>query len=238
MTILIWRLLSILSVMLFVAGIVVINVTGVAKNKFYNDFKEDEFVKKTKEINSNNSLYLTSNVTNKYIKRYVICESVYDKYLICNYTKKFNYISFFVVQYTKDKKPISVLKCSETRTNESSKIISLKKKCAYVNIIINKVENNEINASVMRPLSLRRIRLYSFIKAIMVFALLFAARQLVIEIIVKEEFLRQFLLSAYNYIIVIAISVVALLGWLINIGCLRKKNARALNGGSVEYEFL
>ena len=37
MTILIWRLLSILSVMLFVVGIIVINVTGVAKNKFYND---------------------------------------------------------------------------------------------------------------------------------------------------------------------------------------------------------
>ena len=90
----------------------------------------------------------------------------------------------------------------------------------------------------MRPLSLRRIRLYSFIKAIMVFAILFAARQLIIEIIVKEEVLRQFLLSGYNTVIVIAISIIALLGWLINIGCLRKKNVKALNGGSVEYEFL
>ena len=88
MTILIWRLLSILSVMLFVAGIIVINVTGVAKNKFYNDFKADEFVKKTKEINSTNSLYLTSNPTNKYIKRYVICQSAFDKYLILYPPKK------------------------------------------------------------------------------------------------------------------------------------------------------
>ena len=70
------------------------------------------------------------------------------------------------------------------------------------------------------------------------FAILFAARQLVIELIVKEAFLRQFLLSGYNTVIVIAISVIAMFGWLINIGCLSKKNVKALNGGSVEYEFL
>ena len=46
----------------------------ISFQKFYNDFKADEFVKKTKEINSTNSLYLTSNPTNKYIKRYVICQ--------------------------------------------------------------------------------------------------------------------------------------------------------------------
>lgn len=238
MSVQIWNILFIISLILFVAGIVAITFTKIIKNTYYHEFNEDEVIKKETTVNSYNTICFTTGETKKYIKKYVICKTFYDRYLVCNYTKNFGYISYFVKQFDKNKKVISVLKVVEKNTSDSSKILALNTKCAYVNVIISKVEDIEINANVIKPLSIRRINLYSFISSCNLFLGLFIVRHILIILIAGDKYMKHYMNDLLNYIAIIASLVFAISHFLISSKALRKRNVKALNGGAFEYEFI
>ena len=241
MTVLVWRILSIMALILFVVLVITLSTTRLLRNRYYYPFHLDEMIKNTKSINSDNYIYFTTGATKDYIPKYVICKTLYDKYLVCNFSREYKNITYFVVQYTRRKRVLSVLKCDERETTNSSKIISLNTRCKYVNVVVGTVNEQTINSNVIRPLSLKKIRTFAFLKSLLVFALIFTLRQVVIEVVnilYGGIYAKLMLTDLSNYLCVVISFVLCLLSYLINQGCLRRRNAKELSGGAIEYEFL
>lgn len=241
---LIWRILCLISAVFFVAGIIVLLVTNLTKNKYFRNYHDDELLKKERSANSVNSIYLTSGETKKFIKKYVVCKSAYEKYLVCNFVRPFSEILYYVVQFSKRKKVISVLEVTQRDlTGTSSKIIALRKSCAHVNVVVGSVEGLDINRNYVRPMSLYRVRLYAFLKSFVIFTALFVLRHMIIEVlggsyIYGRDVALQYLNNSLNYIAVAASFALCVLGYLITVLCYRSKNSKSLNGGALEYEFV
>lgn len=237
MTLFIWRILSAVSAGLFVLGVITLLFARLLKNKFYHEFHEDELLKIVKTSNSKNSIYLTTGETSKFVKKYVICKTLYERFLICNFAKKFDEISFFVVQYGKRKRPLQVLKITQRGTADASRIIALSKKCRFVNIVISKADGNDINNNAIRPLAMTRVRIHAAIKAFMLFLSLFVVRHAIVELfggIYTIEYLESF----FNYVAIAGAFGLSVIYYLIDVLCFRRRNFNQLNGGAVEYEFL
>ena len=237
MTIVVWRILCLASMALFVAGLFALLFTRLLKHRYYRDFCPDELMRETETKNTKNSIYFTSGETKKYIKKYALCKTAYDKYLVCNFAKSFRSIRYFVVEYTKRKRVLAVQQATEYSTGDASKIISLHSRCASVNVVVGAVDGLEINHHVIRPLTLTKIRLYAFLKSFMLFLFLFAARHIAVELILGSG-AKYFLADLMNYIALGASFAFCLLGYFVTVGCFRRKNMKACNGGSLEYEFL
>lgn len=237
MTLYIWRILCLVSAILFVGGVVALLVTRLLKNKFYHDFHEDELLKTVKASNSTNSIYLTSGETAKFIKKYVVCKTVYEKYLVCNFTKPFSEISFYVVQYNGRKRAVRVLKVTQRGADEASRIIALSNRCKYVNIVISKADGKDINLNAIRPLAMSRVRIHAAIKAFMLFLALFIVRHAAIEIF-GGIYTKQYLESFLNYAAVGGSFLLAVIYYFVDVLCFRRKNSSQLNGGALEYEFV
>ena len=237
MTVYIWRILFIVSIVLLIATIVLSCVLKLLKNKYYHQFHNNELIKTTKTANSTNSLYFTNGETRHYIRKYVVCKTAYDKYVICNFNKKYEKIVYFVVQYTKGKKVISVMRIEETNTQESSRVITLKNKCRYVNVVIGTVNGQVINENIIRPLAINRIRLHTLIRCFRLYLILFIIRHLTIEILGGIH-IKLYLTHLYNYLAVFGSAILLVLSYLITVKCLRRRNIKALTGGALEYEFI
>ena len=237
MTLLIWRILSLVSAVLFVAGVIVLFCTRLLKNKFYHEFHEDECLKTVKTSNSKNSIYLTTGETAKFVKKYVVCKTVYEKYLVCNFTKKFEEISFFVVQFNKRKRVMCVFKVTQRGTEDASRVIVLSKKCRYVNIIISKADGRDINLNVIRPLSMSRVRIHAAVKGFMLFLSLFVMRHAILELF-GGIYTLQYLESFLNYAAIGGSFLLSVIYYFIDVLCFRRKNLNQLNGGALEYEFV
>ena len=244
MSILIWRILCLVSAVLFIAGVIVLLVTNLTKNKYYHSYHEDQLLKKERTTNSVNRIYLTSGETKRFIKKYVVCKSAYEKYLVCNFTEKFSSISYFVVQFSRRKKVISVLEITQKDlTDTTSKIIALKKSCSRVNVVVGTVDGTEINKNYVRPISIYRLRLYAFIKSFTIFTALFVLRHVIAEVlggsaIFGRDVTMQYLGNSMNFIAIGASFLLAVLSYLITVLCFRRKNNKAMNGGALEYEFV
>jgi len=232
-----WSLLFLISVGTFVVLFILIKLTRIMKNRYYHSFHQDELIKETKTVNSKNALYFTYGETFKFIKKYVICKTASDKYLVCNYTRKFKRISYYVIQYGITKKIKSILKITEVDTNDTSKIITLKPGCKYVNVVVCKVEDLDVNSSVIRPVPLSKIKFYAFLRAACIFMFLFALRHIMI-VLICGDLARFYTESSINEIICMGIGVIAILNWIFTYLNLRKKNLKSLSGGVLEYEFL
>lgn len=237
MTLFMWRILGLASAALFVLGVILLLCTRLLKNKFYHDFQRDELLRQVKTSNSRNFIYLTTGETAKFIKKYVICKTVYEKYLICNFTKKFKEISFFVVQYTAHKRVKKVLKVTQRDTAEASRVIALSAACRYVNIVIAGADGKEINFNVIRPLAMSRVRMHAAIKAFMLFLAMFVVRHALIELF-GGIYTLQYLDSVLHYATLGGMAALSLLFYLIDVLCFRGKNVKKLNGGAIEYEFV
>ena len=124
MTVLIWRIATIVSAVFFVAGVLLLLLLRPLRNKYYFAYEENELLKTEKTANSVNSIYFTSGETHKYIKKYVLCKTAYDKYLVCNYAKKFGRISYFVVQYDSRGRAVCALRGGEKHTPPKSRGVS------------------------------------------------------------------------------------------------------------------
>ena len=237
MAITLWRVLCVVSAGLFVAGVLILLFAKFLKNKYYHVFTADELLKKSKLSNGKNSVYFTSGETKDYIDKYAICKTEFDKYLVCKFVKKFSEIRYFVIEYTSHGRVIDVQQIDEYDTGLNSKIITLHRHCAQVNVVIGKADETEINTDVIRPLSRKRIRIYALVKSFTLFAFLFTVRHILLEILCKE-LLGLYLRDMLNYISIGACFACGLLSFLITVLCFRRKNIKALTGGAVEYEFV
>lgn len=239
-----WRILCLISAVIFIAGVIVLVCTNLTKNKYYHNYHEDELLKKERSVNSVNSIYLTSGETRRFIKKYVVCKSAYEKYLVCNFTEKFKHIRYFVVQFSRRKKVISVLDVTQRDlTDVSSRIIALKRSCAHVNVVIAEAEGMVINQDYVRPISMQRLRIYACIKSAAIFAILFVLRHVIVElmggsIIYGRNVAYQYMNNSLNYIALGASFLLAVCSYLITVLSFRRKNAKAMNGGALEYEFV
>ena len=237
MSITLWRVLCVISAVLFVAGVLVMIIARFLKNKYYHVFTADELLKKSKLSNGKNSVYFTSGETRDYISKYAVCKTEFDRYLVCRFVKKFSQIRYFVLEYTSHGRVIAVQQIDEYDTGLNSKIITLHRRSAYVNVVIGTVEEVEINTDVIRPLSRKNIRIYALVKSFTFFALMFTLRHIALEILCKD-LLGLYLRDMLNYISIGVCFGCALLSYFITVLCFRRKNAKALNGGAVEYEFV
>ena len=237
MTLHIWRILCTVSAGLFLLGVIVLLCTRLLKNKFYQEFREDELLKTVKTSNSKNSIYLTVGETAKFIKKYVICKTVYEKYLVCNFTKKFDEISFFVVEYTRRRRAFNVLKITQRSTDDASRVIALSKKCKFVNIVICKADENEINDNAIRPLSMTRVRIHAAIKGFMLFLALFVVRHAIVELF-GGIYTLQYLENYINFVIIGGSFVLSVIYYFVDVLCFRRRNLNMINGGAIEYEFV
>lgn len=244
MTMLWWRILCLISAVIFIAGVIVLLCTNLTKNKYYHGYHEDELFKKEKTVNSVNSIYLTSGETRRFIKKYVVCKSAYEKYLVCNFTEKFSHVRFYVVQFSRRKKVLSVLDITQKDlTDFSSRIIALKRSCAHVNVVIAEADGTVINQNYVRPISMQRLRLYACLKSTAIFTALFVLRHIICEVmggsyIYGYNVTFQYLNNWLNYIAIGASFIFALLSYVVTVLCFRRKNAKAANGGALEYEFV
>ncbi len=237
MSITVWRILFLASAVIFVLGLGAVFFSRLLKNKYYHSYAPDELMRETKTSNSRNKIYFASGETKKYIKKYVYCDSVYDKFLVCNYVKSFENICYFVLEYSARKRVVAVKQIREFNTGFSSKVIALDRRCKYVNVVICSADGLEINSNVIRPLSVAKIRLHAFLTSLTVFAGLFAVRHLIIEFFGGSH-VKFYLNDLLNYIAVGASFILALISYLITLLSLRAKNAKQLNGGALEYEFV
>ena len=237
MTMFVWRVISAVSVGVFVLGLILLICLRLLKNRYYHEYTQDELFKKVKAANSKNSIYFTSGETKSFIKKYVICKTLYDKFLVCNYVRNFAEISYFVVQYSAFKRVIGVLNVTHRDTGDSSRVIALKRGCAYVNVVIGTADGILVNSNVIRPLPMANVRINSALRSLVLFTFLFAVRHAAIELfggIYTYAFLDSFL----NYALIGASFALALISYLITALCFRRRNAKVRNGGALEYEFV
>ena len=237
MTITLWRALCVASMALFIAGLLILLFARLLKNKYYHVYKADELLHKSKLTNGKNSVYFTSGETKNYIGKYAVCKTEFDKYLVCKFNKKFSEIRYFVLEYTSHGRVIAVQQIDEYNTGLNSKIITLHRRCAKVNVVIGKADDIEINTDVIRPLSRKRIRVYALIKSFTLFAFLFAVRHVILEVLCRQ-LVGLYFRDTLNYISIGVCFGCGLLSYLITVLCFRRKNVKALNGGAVEYEFV
>lgn len=232
-----WRVLCIIAIVIFITSVIIIVTKGLLRNNYYHDFKEDELLKETRSVNSKNKIFFTSGHTRKYIKRYALCHSAYDKYLICDFNQKYRYISFYVICYNSRKKIKDVLFITESNTNLTSKIISLSTKTKHINIVVKSIDGVDINTNVIKPLSIRKIQAYSLFNSIAFFSLLFIIRHIIIEVL-GQEYKEAFLSHIYNILFILGILLLSLINYVYTSHSLRKKNSKYASGGSLEYEFI
>lgn len=236
--VLFWRVLSYVSAGLFVGTAAALLALHLLRNRYYHNYLDDELIKSERTDNSTNAVYFTHGETRKYIKKYVICKTAFDKFLVCNFAAKIKDITYFVLQYTKRKRPLSVTHIQEKVSGDSSKVIALDRRCAFVNVVVGTVDGVTLNTEVIRPLTVNKIRLHALLKSFALLLGLFVLRQVAVEIVAGKMYVRQYLHHIFNYLAVGCSVLFAVLHYFISVACYRGKNNKRVNGGNLTYDFL
>ena len=233
-----WELVLYLSIVVFVLCQILLIIRKHIKNRYYHEFKQDELIKTTKTSNSINKLYFTHGVTMQFIRKYVLCKTPNDKYVIVNYAKPYKTIGYYVVCYNSKRKVIQVIKLEETYTTLASSVISVKNNTQYVNVVVGHVEDRVYNKNLIQPLKLNKIREYALIKSVSMFSLFMILRHAVGYIFASSFYFTQFLNSPYNILSIVIMAIICALTGIIRTLVLRKRNVKASKGGVIEYEFI
>jgi len=234
-----WELLTLAAVVMLITTMVILLVSKFVKNRYYHEFHLDELIKTTKTSNSKNSLYFTSGETFRYIKKYVVSESEFDKFVIANYTDLYSKISFYVLCYKNKKRPFRVLEYTEYATLvNGSKLIVIPKNTKYVNIVIKSVEDTVVNKNVIMPLTRKRVNAYAAISALHVFSALFTLKHFISYIVCTYAMIPVFLNTLSNYLLIILIFIISILSFIIARTSNNKRNKKnQKEGGVIEYDF-
>lgn len=233
-----WNLLGLIAIILFVAIFIIMMIRGDLRDKLYHTYHEDEIVKITKDPNSINTLCFTSGEASKFIKKYVICKTNSDRYILCNYTKEFNKILFYVVCYSKRKKVVGILRYTERKTTKTSRIIVLPRKARYVNIVIGRVEDRLINKHIAKPLLRKQAHVHALLSGLLTLTGLFAGNYIIASLLAGSLHLKNYLNSDLNLIFMILMAVLSILVYILNLVTLLSKSKKSLSGGALEYEFI
>ena len=175
----IWRILSIISLILCIILIAVFNKMKRhhPMNSIQHTFKKDKVINK-KWLSwgayipktSINRVFITSGELADIIDQYIISHEKRKCSLICKYVKKFNDVSMKVFVYDKNQKLIGVYRIKESGQLSHSSIINLPFKCGYVNIVIDGVD--DLNGNGLEKV-IKNIKDYKKLLIIETYALFF-----------------------------------------------------------------
>ena len=238
MSILAWWIAAAACLLMSIVCFIIQKAFRFNGNKLYKNFSNDELIRRTKGLNSTNYLYYTNRETSQFINKYVIMKTLCDKLLVCHYNKPYKKIIFTVVQMSRTHRIINVSKCVELMTGDSSKIISIKKRCKYVNIVVNKVDTAVINKSAIKPLSRSAVRKYCFFKYLSLVGIFMTIRHAVFEVFSGFFFARALLNSFLNYgLIASCLLIPAIIVFFYRVGY-NSKSLNSRNGRALVYEFV
>lgn len=239
MSVQVWNITYFISIAAFVASAIIMLIFGFTRNRYYKDFHEDELIKKNRTVNGRNALYFTGSETSRFIKKYVICKSGVDKYIICNYNKPYKSIVLFILCYRGKRKPFKAYKYAELNTGIASKVITIPKRTKRINIVVSQVEGQLLNERIIKPISLKHIKLYSLYSAMLTLTGLYMVRHLMGYYLATPGHFESFLNSYENYIIIVLSFVLSLFVMGIARRSNKKKAKKAFSeGGAIEYDFL
>ncbi len=230
-----WIVLFYISIVFFVLILILMGVLNIKKNKYLTVYHNDDLFKTFEESGVKNEIYGVNGETKNYIKRYALRTSNYDKSFIANYLGNYDLISYFVVCYDKNKKNSGAVLVTERNNNTTGKIIGLSKKTRYVNIVMRRVDDKELSSSIIKPISVKNIRIYSLLYALEFFNVAYIIRHIVC-LLVGADYLKQFYTSFWNFYAFLAIIAMTILVYLISAFSLRKKSSKNRSGG-IRYEF-
>lgn len=232
-----WDVLFYISLFTFVALAIVLVVCRFRKNVYLAHFERDELFEESKDPDIKNYIYSTKGETRKYIRRYVVRKTKYDKFVLCNYNKNFKSISYYIACLNKNFKPIKILEVMEknTKTN-SSKIFVIPNKTKYVNVIIKEADNEFVNERLIQALPHKKVLYFSLFSSAMLFSLLFALRHIV-ALLFGNIFGKYYFDHIYNYIAILICLAISLIYFAMTYRSLKRRNFKNKNGGKVGYEF-
>jgi hypothetical protein len=231
-----YTILFILAIIAVVVITVVLTVIKPLKNHYSYNMTQDDLFKSHKDEYGYNYIYSTSGETRKFINKYVIRVNHSTKTLICNYTKYFDDISFYIVCMNNGK-PINVLRVNEKNTQtKTSMIFLLPPKTKTVNVVICEADGVSFNDKIIAPIPKTNCRLYTLLSGINVLSIMYIIRHLIV-LIFAAGYEDAFYKDIFNLIslgAMLAIFVVYLMTTSVG---LRKRNWKTKVGGSLEYEF-
>lgn len=233
-----WRILALILLILLVIVIFLLIKLNLLKNHYYFDYVEDTLVdERMIDEETKQKEFIVNNESKKYIKKYLIAEDKIHKYLILNYNESYAKARVYVIEYDKKGNVVDVLRVTELQTTSKSRVILLNAKTIKVNIIIGRINDTELNYNVIVPLSKSKIRIYSLLKALMLFSIGFVTRHFFIELC-AGIFKRTLLNSMYDYIFIGVIFLLSLIYYWMNAHTLKKRNRKIKDGGRLSYEFI
>lgn len=231
-----YRILFIFAIIAFIAISVLLIVMKPLKNHFSYRITKDDLFKSHKDDYGYNYIYSTSGETRNFINKYVIRVNHSTKTLICNYTKYFDDITFYIV-CMKNNKPFKVLKVNEKNTKtKTSMIFLLPHQTKTVNVVVCDADGVSFNDKVIAPIPKTTCRLYTLLSSINLLSIMYIIRHLIVEIF-AGGYAEAFFDSVFN-VISLGVMLIIFVVYLITTSAgLRKRNWRTKVGGSLEYEF-
>ena len=240
-----WKLVVVISFVLFLVCRIFIRLRRYNKNTFFNkntylfEFEMDDISKeafKSNTLTGINTVFFTKANEAPYIKKYVISKNKTFTMLVCNYARKFSYISYFVFCYDRNHRLIDVIKVHEKNTTTTSKIVGLHYRTKFVNIVVGTVEDLTINSQIIRPMDRHAIRTAAFLTGLSIFTFLIVARDILFTIVAPHH-VKPYYESMYNFLGLLVFALVALIGFFLRKRSLKKRSIKHRYGGIYEYEF-
>lgn len=230
-----WIIFFYLSLVSFVTFLLLLIFLKLRKNEYLHTYVEDDVFKTYSESGVKNTIYGVNGSVKNFIKRYALRKSNYDTSFIANYQGRYEQISYFVVCYDKKLNVCGVVQVSERNNNETGKIIGLPRKTNVVNVVIKRVDETNYATSIIRPLSVGKIRLFSLFYTICFFNLAYIIRH-IICLIIGSDYLREFYTSFWNFYAFLGMIVMAIIIYFISVCSMRRKSSKNRSGG-ISYEF-
>ena len=214
MTLASWRILT--AVFLGVAVLIVLFLllAHLLKNKYGYNCRDDKQIKNEKFKGFHYEVFEVLGRSAFYIDKYVIKHRGKNAELICDYVNNYNYISYYILLFTKKGKLMKIMEVSENDTATCSKPIKLPKKCYKVNIVVNNVNGEDLGVKLKAEVSLAKIKTFAIFESIALFLFLFTLRHALIEVLCFNSQLL-FLLSDYNTISIVIIGLFAIINFMI-----------------------
>lgn len=234
-----YYILTISALLLVIAIIIILKVAKFNKIEYYHAYVADECLENVtnSSLPGEVKIYASSKLNATYLKKYIVNKDGSDKILICNYTKPFRVIEYFVFVYNKNHKLKDVLQVKERETTTTSRVIGLPANAYDVNIVIKQVDGIALNSEIIKPMQNKKIVLNAFLISLAIFLSFFVLRQAILYIGFLAYSTYFLLESPLNIMTMAVILFLSLLNFVLIYVSLRRRNKKMRQGGILENEY-
>lgn len=232
-------ILTISALVILVVILVLMKVLKLTRFTYYHNYIADEVLERKEEgsLPGLSTIYASHKLNSPYIKKYIINEDGSDKILLCNFTKPFKKIEYFVFCYNKKQKLKEVLEVKELDTSTTSKVVGLPANTKYVNIVVKEVDGISLNSEIVKPIKRNKLYIASLLNALSVYLILFSLRQLILIIGFYPYVIGFMNESPINIISLVVFLIISLISFVLTLRSLKKRNKKMRTGGVLEYEY-